>query len=178
MGARKAAQNKFQMNERGQSILEFVFLLPIMIGIVVIMIKVNSAIQMSIVNQQYARAQALFLTYNSATYPELRFRADEGTMEDKGYSQMIIGVSDNLATGGSDYSPRASTQNVLRTADQPVGNDDPRFEASRLRGVVRIRNTVTLCTQTNSYPSNGGFVPAYRIREGVVPQYCRSPFNE
>ncbi len=175
MGVRKT-DRKFKLTQEGQSILEFLLLLPIMVGIVAVMIKVNSLIQMAIVNQQYARSQALFLTYNSPVYPELRFRAGNSGMEAQGYSQMVVGVSENIADGGSEYEPEASTQNILRTIGQPIGNDDPRFEGSRLRGLVRVRNTVTLCTQTNSVAIKGGFIPAYRMQEGVQLQYCRSPF--
>jgi len=46
-------------SERGQSVLEFVFMLPILLGLIVIMVRSNTVIQMSIVNQKYARAQAL-----------------------------------------------------------------------------------------------------------------------
>ena len=41
-----------QLGERGQSLLEFCLLLPVLLGLVTMMIRVNTAIQVSIVNQQ------------------------------------------------------------------------------------------------------------------------------
>ena len=56
---------RLNLKEDGQSIVEFLVSLPLLVGLAVVLIRVNSAIQMSIVNQQYARAQTLNLTYNS-----------------------------------------------------------------------------------------------------------------
>ncbi len=160
----------------GQSVVEFLLLLPMLLAIPFLLIKVNSAVQTSIVNQQYSRSQTLFLAYNSPIYPELRFRVGSGKLESSGMSQITLGVSDNLATGQDDYTPRATEQNVQRTKSEDVGNNDNRFEGARLRGNVRVRGTVSLCTQTNSVATGTGFTPINQIRQGANLQICRGPF--
>ena len=50
--------------------LEFLVMLPLMVGLAMLMIRVNTVIQMGIVNQQYARAQALFVAGNGSEYPQ------------------------------------------------------------------------------------------------------------
>ncbi|MEO5970142.1 MAG: hypothetical protein ABIQ95_09460, partial [Bdellovibrionia bacterium] len=52
-------------NNEGQSVIEFIFMLPLLIGMSTLLVNINTAIQMGIVNQQYARFQTLFLTFNS-----------------------------------------------------------------------------------------------------------------
>ncbi len=44
--------------ESGQSVLEFLLLIPLIVALTVLLVKMNAVIQVSIVNQQYARAQA------------------------------------------------------------------------------------------------------------------------
>lgn len=157
-----------QREQSGQSILEFVLLLPLMVAVTFILLRVNTAIQMSIVNQQYSRAQALFLTYNNPVYPSLRFRAAPGNrMTEINVDQMVLGVSDNKATAG--YEPLASTQSIVRPG-QSIGNDEPGNEQAAERGKIRIRNSVALCTQFN--PSSG------QIDEATRFSYCRSLYNE
>src|SRR5262249_40646084 len=131
--------------ERGQSILEFLLMLPLMVGLVVIMVRVNTAIQMSIVNQQYARAQALFLAINSPIYPSLGLQQSQ--LAGKGYNQMVIGVSENSYPLDRDANvpPKASTLNVTR---DPRALDGRPQEEPPERAWVRIRDTVTLCTQS------------------------------
>jgi hypothetical protein len=144
-----AARNcKHQLNseEQGQSLLEFLLMLPMMIGLIVIMSRVNSAIQASIVDQQYARMQTLWLTFNSPVYPKLGLQSSE--LNGKNYNQMMIGVSDNEITSDSNQ-PVASTTMITRSPASASGaSNDPQQEPLT-RANVRIRNTVTLCTQAN-----------------------------
>jgi len=148
----------------GQSLLEFVFGLPLMLGLAILMIKVNMAIQVSIVDQKYARAQALFLTYNSPFYPE-----KEKQLKLKKYllNQILVGVSGNLDSSAnvSDYTPEATVQNIARSplnkkamAASNEGGTDSMTE----RANVRVRNTVTLCTQNYmvGFTTPGGPFPA------------------
>lgn len=139
----------------GQSILEFLLMLPALVGLIVLLVRVNSAIQVSIVNQQYARAQALFLAFNSPVYPELALR--ESQLTDKGYNHMLIGVSDNSSPGeGQVYEPLATTAYVARKKGQ--GSNDNGAEPKQ-RGSVRVRTTVTLCTQPNIIKVGGAAKP-------------------
>jgi hypothetical protein len=154
-------------NEEGQSVFEFLLMLPVMIGLVMLMIRVNSAIQISIVDQQYGRAQALFLTFDSPVFPQISQRVDN--LDSKNYNQIVMGVSDNLtASNGGTYVPEASTQNVARNlATAALGNNDPQTEPNPdqggLRALVRVRNSVSLCTQLNVVQQNGGFAVVHPI---------------
>jgi hypothetical protein len=141
-------------DDRGQSVLEFLLMLPMMVGLVVILVKVNTTIQISIVDQQYSRAQALWLTFSSPVYPLLRIR--EGQLTKKKYNQMVLGVSDNAAPAGNEpYEPLASTHYIARKKGEADNGD----KEAKERALVRVRNTVTLCTQPNVVTGPGGIVP-------------------
>jgi hypothetical protein len=169
-------------DEQGQSLLEFLFMLPMMIGLIVLMTRVNTAIQASIVDQQYARAQTTWLTFNSPVYPNLRLQASE--LNGKNYNQMMIGVSDNLI-GGSELHPEAQTTFIPRKRSLASrASDDPQVEPES-RANVRIRNTVSLCTQPNvlngqpvlplSLDASGPHVVGpYNFPETAKFDYCRS----
>lgn len=111
-----------------------------LLGLSSILLRINSAIQMSIVNQQYARAQAMSLSLNSPNYPSLRFAPNFVANQ---INTMLIGVSDNVATGS--YIPKASVQTIARR--RGLGSQEEKREPN-LRGDVRVRTTVSLCTQS------------------------------
>src|SRR3954470_17424704 len=123
----KPTSHQILRDEEGQSILELLLLLPALLGMTVMLIHANTAIQVSIVNQQYARAQALWLTFNSSVYPSLAQRV--ANFDAKGYNQMVIGVSDNRAPNSADekYNPKATVQNVGRKPASG-GSDQPQTE--------------------------------------------------
>jgi hypothetical protein len=148
MAARKGTHQRVAIakGEQGQSLLEFLLMLPMMLGLIVIMSRVNSAIQASIVDQQYARMQTLWLTFNSPVYPKLGLQASE--LNAKNYNQMMIGVSDNEITADANQ-PKASTQTITRTPAAAAGASNEPQQEPQTRAQVRIRNTVTLCTQAN-----------------------------
>lgn len=163
-------------NERGQSVLEFVFMLPILIGLIVVMVRSNTAIQISIVNQKYARAQALWLAFNSPYFPRLSFRTAGGPNDQfirHGYNRMVIGMADQPVddTGGKAV---ASTQVVVREGN-PAGASGPSQSEPIDRAEVRIRTTVALCTQTNVVVTAQGLRPAEgdNIGEKTVFDFCR-----
>ncbi len=175
------------VDEGGQSVLEFAFLLPVLMGLVALMIKVNMAMQISIVNQQYARAHIHWLTFNSAIYPAISQRNVNFTP--LGYNQMVIGVAGNPAPEESSesYRPIASTQNITRDPKNKNVTDEERAEPSE-RAKVRVRNTVALCTQSNVIGGDGGNHPitpdslrTFGEGQGLraqIFQYCRSPLDE
>jgi hypothetical protein len=157
------------LKEEGQSILEFLLLLPILIGMAVILVRLNTAIQVGIVNQQYSRSQVLFLTYNSPFYPEL---SKQPRLISTSSNQMIVGVSDNVA-GSAEYQPRATVQLISRNP-KIQGPDSPK-EEPQLRGKVRIRNTVTLCTQTLFTQSAQGGSQPILLLQGSNPPRAAGP---
>jgi hypothetical protein len=164
------------LDDSGQSVLEFVFMLPILIGLVVVMVRTNAVIQMSVVNQKYARAQALWLTFNSPYYPRLSFRK-AGSPDDQfvqyGFNRMVIGMAEKPVdeTGGKAVaSVQAVTRDGKSTLDDGPSQTEPLDRAS-----VRVRTTVALCTQANVIMTPEGPKPATadNIGEQTTYDYCR-----
>jgi hypothetical protein len=140
MAADKRPKNRNR--ESGQSILEFLLMLPMLVGLFLILLRVNQAIQVSIVDQQYARAHALWLAFNNPVFPQQKLRLGAITAQQD--NQMVIGVSDNTApTDGS----------------RKKGVHDSDDKESSKRASVRVRDTVTICTQANVVQGKSGFVP-------------------
>lgn len=184
MAARAQAgqRSSSRLDEKGQSMLEFVFMLPILVGLIVVMVRTNTVIQMSVVNQKYARAQALWLTFNSPYYPRLSFRKPKDSCGDfdsndqfirYGYNRMVIGMADQPVedTGGK---ADAVTQFVARDSAQ-AGVEGPSQSEPQDRAKVRVRTTVALCTQTNAIVTSQGLcsVTANNIVEATVFDFCR-----
>ena len=168
-------------SESGQSLLEFAFLLPVLVGMTVVLIRINTAIQISIVNQQYSRAQVLFAAFNSPFYPEAKYQAD---MVEKKMNQVVMGVSENTNQGGEDdYTPLASIQRITRSKTIR-GPNAPQSEP-RERALVRVRNTVTLCAPnyfltgqnlpTRKIDWGGGRVLAHNLLNSTRFDFCGSP---
>lgn len=150
--------------EGGQSIIEFLVVLPFLIGLTLFLIKTNTAIQVSIVNQKYARAQTLFLAQNSPVYPRLKMMTDK--MQAKGVNRLVIGVSDNFPDSeeGDQYQPEATIYRIT-AAGQPKGEATPQTDEIKKRSDIRVRTTVALCTQINAVQMSGGaFMP---LSQGV-----------
>jgi len=138
-------------NTEGQSLFEFLLLLPVLLSFSTILIRINTAIQVSIMNQQFTRDQLGLLTGNSAFYPAL---SKQRMLIQSSSNQMILGVSENQAVADDNgtYSPEATTQWIGR-GSAPKTNDPPQEEPT-LRGAVRIRNSITICTNSFISPSN------------------------
>jgi hypothetical protein len=188
MAARKGTHQKVEIakGKHGQSLLEFLLMLPMMIGLIAIMSRVNTAIQASIVDQQYARMQTLWLTFNSPVYPKLGLQASQ--LNQKNYNQMMVGVSDNEITAAASQ-PVASTTMITRTPALAAGGNNDSQQEPPSRANVRIRNTVTLCTQANlvggtpilniSVQNGSSNLPtvtvagAYNLPEDSKFDYCR-----
>lgn len=152
----------------GQSVVEFLVLLPLLIGVTMFLLRSNMALQSAIVNQKYARAQTLYLAMNSAQYPRNEHTSN---MTESGMNRMILGVANNIAPDdGTEYAPEAQTQSVLFKQSQR-GNEDPQTEPTR-RSTVRIRNTVTLCTQSNFVTLGGARMSATQMRDGANLRFC------
>ena len=159
-------------DDSGQSLLEFLLLLPVLMGSGMILMRLNTSIQMSIVDQKYARAQALFLPHNSPYYPKIMRQAD---LFNKKSNQMVLGVSDNNKKSDSDgedsYVPVASSYRIARNA-AAAGPDGPPQEEPVKRGKVRIRNTISLCTHTITMQgASGGSLIRF---DGNIPEVANA----
>lgn len=167
-------------HERGQSVVEFLISLPLMLGLVVLLVRVNTAIQISIVNQQYVRAQAIFLTYNSPVYPELRLRS--GAMHEEGFNQMLIGMSETAPPSSESGREFYADAPVFSISRNKVATDDESQQEPDRRSKIRVRTTVTLCTQTEVVPVSGGKPKPVLDTGNILSEqykpgasYCMSP---
>lgn len=132
-------------DDSGQSVLEFLLVLPLLMALVMLIIRANTAIQMSIVDQKYARAQTLFLAGNAADYP-LRSGVVKD-LADHGMNQLVVGVSEDKPrdpNGGEGAENAASTYYIGRRPGGMGESGDPGDEVTK-RVTIRVRNTVTLC---------------------------------
>lgn len=166
--------------ESGQSLIEFVLILPVVVGMLFVMVRVSSSIQVSIVNQKYARQRVFEIADNAAYFPRLE-RLDSQFIP-KLTNRMVIGVSDELTNTGDSFVPKASTQRITRNARASQGSNEDQKEPDA-RGLVRIRNTVELCAPVR-VARIGGSTPkkitSSDLREGSMDRvlYCRSGSNE
>jgi hypothetical protein len=182
MGAERAPRKSVVAGERGQSLLEFLFLMPLMFGLTALMFKISLAINMSIVNQQYARAQALYLAFNSPEYPE-RVRPGSKTGFDLGQEhRMTLGVSENVAPpAGERYDPQPMVATIARAA-KGLGRGPAKAEPDK-RTDIRIRDTVALCAPSRVIKTGGSFKPIASslsdpVSSASVFAYCRSKLDE
>lgn len=181
-------------NDEGQSVMEFLVMMPVLLALVVLVVKIHTAIQISIVNQKYARGRTLFLTYNSPVYPARLGSRDLGpnglaTTEliNKHYNRMVIGVSALTVSAEEDFgslTPRALTQLVARSRATATGSNEDKSEPER-RSLVRIRTTVALCTPSwvirmgsryESWASSQDLLGSEFSPASFA--YCRSPLDE
>jgi hypothetical protein len=143
-------------DDEGQSVLEFLLILPLLIAVLTLIIRTNTVIQMSIVDQKYARAQTLTIAGNAAEYP---LRAGIVSYLGKnGMNQLIVGVSEHHLESGSDggggQSATASTYYIGR---RPAMQEDTEAGEVDHRLTIRVRNTVTLCLPTISVGGKPAF---------------------
>ena len=193
MGARSRSRRLRTRDERGQSLIELLVMLPILVGFILLLVRTNSAIQTSIVNQQYARSHALFMAQNSPIYPSKGFRPD---FINKGLNLMTIGVSDKASPIDEDgkvtgkLDPEATVHQINRNKASE-GSDDPKTEPDS-RSRVRVRTTVGLCTANFVLKTGGSTVPILKVDGDGKPvstyrevlgentsfDLCRSNYNE
>jgi hypothetical protein len=166
------------LSEEGQSLLEFLLLFPVMIGLLAVFVRMSSAIQVSINNQQYARQHTLFKAFNSPYYPSRKFAAV--LAEDKS-NRFVVGVSDQPIDPSDEESRQAvaTTQMVSRTKAMSGGPGPTQEEPDR-RGIVRVRTTVALCTHPITIQGAKGPVPfkGGNLAEGTKIDFCNSNKKE
>jgi len=169
-------------NEKGQSVLELILMLPAMVILTMLMIKINTVIQVSIVNQKYSRSHALALALNSPYFPGMHLRTND--LINIGFNQMIIGVAATEVVGGAP--PDAMKVNITRRGVE--GSEDKVTPPERSN--IRVRGTVSLCTQQNVLADGKPILAIagkdsqyeaagpYNLGEGSRFDLCRSVYNE
>lgn len=135
---------EFAAGEEGQSIIEFMLLLPLMIGLTVMMIRINSAVNVSIVNQKYSRLASHFLTFNSPYFPATGSGSSEKNQRRPGMHRLTTGIADNVIGAGS-RRPKAVEVFVARNRTLASSASNAAGSEPDSRANVRVRTTVTLC---------------------------------
>ncbi|MBI2712240.1 MAG: hypothetical protein HYX41_05185 [Bdellovibrio sp.] len=153
--------------DSGQSVLEFLFSLPLLLGLSALLIRMNTVIQMGIVNQQYARAQALYVAFNSPWFPEMDRKIQ---MVTKRQNAFLVGISAEPAPDdASDYAPSAPQYNVARGRKHAGMGSDANREEPTNRAKVRVRSTVTLCAESQFVGAGGSLKPM--LSHSPTPPY-------
>jgi len=134
-------------NQKGQSLIEMVVAVPIFLGFVWILFQVNTAIQVSINNQQHSRGQMLHLAFNSPIFPELKFRVAPAGMVENKTDLFIAGTSAEHVEDGTS-TVLATVVSVARDAKKVLGESTQSLPVG-VRTNVRVRDTVAMCTQRN-----------------------------
>lgn len=124
--------------ERGQSLVEFAFLVPLLIGMVSLLVEVDTAISASIVGQKYTRQHMHFLFFSSANYPQLNWvSGKDGFFKQRWW----IGVDEQVIVR-EDTEPIAPKFKVGRKKVPEGQESDP---DSPVRQNVRIRSSAFTC---------------------------------
>ncbi len=144
-------------NRRGQSLVEFVLMLPVLVGMFFLLLRVNQAIQVSIVNQKYSRQRLFELVGNSPQYPDV---GKVPLLVQKSDNRMVIGVSEeSTASIDADFQPSAPTMRITRSRRAAAGGSNENSVEPNRRANVRIRNTVEICTPLLVAKSGTSAVP-------------------
>lgn len=129
---------------RGQSMLEFALLLPVIVLMLQILMEAESAISTAIVNQKYARSTMHWLFFNHRNYMELsRFHLDAGILK----RRFWVGVDDKVSYGqpDADIKPVAPIRKIGRLKSSQDETAGAEFEEITERKDVRVRSTTFTC---------------------------------
>lgn len=138
----RAKPGRARAGERGQALLEFILIIPLLLTFFWYLVHVGVAINKSIVGQKHARAQLFLKLYNHRSGPVVQ----EFGSTDR--SHFYIGVSEELTKASA--KPVAPVE-ILGIGPKPKMmkdvNDDPgEPEGNTLRQKVRVRTVFGICT--------------------------------
>lgn len=139
--------------ERGQALIEFIMLVPMLMAFVWYLIHVNMAITKSIVGQKHTRSQLFLKLYNHRSGP---VTSEFGRTA---RSHFYVGVSGELASG-TNVRPVAPVETLgigQSPARNPDANDDPgEAPLGSLRQRVRVRTVFGICTHRKMLENGSG----------------------
>ncbi len=149
MAAKKPADRR--QKERGQALIEFILLLPIVLMFVWYLVHVSLAINKSIVGQKHTRSQLFLKLFNHRSGPIYSEFAQTRR------SHFYIGVSDEVVQG--EGRPPAPTE-MLGVGPSPKlkkgMNDEPgEPTANSARQRVRVRTVFGICTHRKKTAGGG-----------------------
>ena len=136
-------------HQKGQALVEFLMLMPIVMALLWYMIQVNMAINVSVVNQKHLRTWLFQKMFNHSGGP-----ADGAGIKDfesEKRSAFYIGVTkDPFQDTGKPDAPVIK----LGTGTNPDAIDDPdEIPLDKLRQNVRIRSAIGICTHRKTIPN-------------------------
>lgn len=156
--------------QSGQSMMEFAILIPLLIGLMALMVEVETVISGAIVGQKYVRQHLHFLFFNSRNYPEHGFL----NMKDGSWmSRYWIVLHSKPVEQSPDLQPIAPK---FRVGRKKVPNDDELDSDARQN--VRLFVSAFVCV-----PPVGPKFPEHfsenKLQEttfagGSFPGYCQN----
>lgn len=138
--------------ERGQALVEFLMLIPIVMAFLWYLIHVSYAINKSIVGQKHTRSQLFLKMFNHRAGPMQR----DADQSDR--AMFFIGVSGQVVKSSSVPIAPIETLGIgpapkdLQNADDDPGEAKP----NSMRQKVRVRTVFGICTQRKVNPSGNG----------------------
>jgi hypothetical protein len=129
-------------DERGQALVEFIILIPIVLMFVWYLVHVNLAINKSIVGQKHARSQLFLKMYNHRSGPVLN------EFSQTARSHFYIGVAADVVQPSGVF--KAPTE-MLGVGPNPqkfkgVNDDNGEAKPGSPRQRVRVRTAFGICT--------------------------------
>jgi hypothetical protein len=138
--------------------IEFAFLMPILMAMLVLLVEAESAISTAIVNLRYSRQHLHFLTFNHRHYME------HGFMTLKSTGQFMqrewAGISDRSTFSDENPIPRAPQRKI---GSVKPAEDNQAGDVSQ-RQNVRIRSIAFMCIPPIG-PARGVFFSEGGLRE-------------
>ena len=152
--------NARRRRQSGQALVEFVVMFPVILGFVWYLIKVQMAINTSLVGQKHARSQVFLKALNHRDYPvESEYKANPGR---RSVFWLAVGA-DPIKDLGEVQSPAPLVDLGvgLKPKQLPGARDDiGEPDSSTLRQRVRIRTAFGMCTSRKPNP------------DGSLGDYC------
>ncbi len=137
-------KNKKQHSKKGQSLLEFALLMPVLIMMLQIVIEVEGAISTSIVNQKYTRSSMHWFMFNHRNYMQLSWlKLEKGGL----MRRFWIGVDDKINFGSDNpvikpVAPIRKIGTAKATSDDTGQSEYPEVTE---RQNVRVRSVAFTC---------------------------------
>lgn len=148
---------KKRNRQSGQSLLEFAFLVPLIIGMLTLLVEVETVISAAIVGQKYTRQHFHYLAFNHRYYPENQFLArGDGTYHERFW----IGLDDNI---NDRELPKPVAPKFKVGRKKVPGGQDDELE-SNVRQNVRLRISAFMCIPPIG-PKVGQFYSENNIEE-------------
>ncbi|GEM_PF-2023993 len=167
-------KNKLKRGARGQSVVEFALLLPVLVGLFYILIQANSAITTAIVHQKYVRMRLHFMALNHRYYPQLDTLS--GRASDNVFQRWWIGIGDPVTYGLIDPPTRAPEISIGRVSVAEDQMPKEEYPSIQRRQKVRVRVAAFTCLAPTAAKFGQNYSEGYLGEEtfaGGNYRYCQ-----